>query len=109
MQSLPRSSPEQQTVRQQTPTTNRDQTDNTGSPIAAQVLQAKIDGLEATLKLKDEIVRMKDEQLRESAEREAFYREELKTMRFLAAPLQKAEEMEQEKLKKKRKWFWPFR
>lgn len=103
------SSQEQQSARQQLPTTNIKQADNTGSPVSAQVLQARIEGLEATLKLKDEIVRMKDEQLRENAEREIFYKEELRTMRLLAAPMQKAAEVELEKLKKNRKWFWPFR
>lgn len=99
---------QQQTLRQQEPTIHNKQTDNTDG-VDAKILQAKIEGLEAALKMKDQIVRIQEQQLSETVEREKFLREELRTMRYLAAPALKKTEEEKEKLSKKRRWFWPFR
>lgn len=55
--------------------------------------------MEAILKSKDEVLQIKDEQLRLAQAREVFYQEELRSVRLLMAPPSR----EQEK-----KWFWLF-
>jgi hypothetical protein len=97
---LPSKTPSQQTDRQHYQTSHTTPSDNAGDNVAAQVLQARIDGLQETLKAKDEIVRIKDEQLQESKERESFYREELRAVRMLAAPQSETENLEPPKRRK---------
>lgn len=86
--------------RQHSQTDQTTPTDNVSNTVAAQVLQAKIDGLQEALKAKDEIVRLKDEQLQESKLREAFYQDELRTVRMLAAPLLETEKLAAPKRRK---------
>ena len=62
------------------------------------MLQARLEGLQAALAAKDEILRLKDEQLRQAEQREVFYQDELKAVRLLAAPEEK----------KRRKWLGIF-
>lgn len=60
------------------------------------MLQVKLEAMETILKSKDEVMRIKDEQLRQAQAREEFYQEEIRTIRLLVAP------------EKKKKRFWLF-
>jgi hypothetical protein len=73
------------------------------------VLQARIEGLQDALKARDEIVRIKDEQLQESKDREVFYQKELQIIRLLAAPLQEAAaQAKQAEQTKRKRWLGIF-
>jgi hypothetical protein len=50
-------------------------------------LQAGIAGLQSSLRFKDDILRMKDEQLDQWAVRDKFNQDELRSVQLLAAPL----------------------
>lgn len=63
--------------------------DNKTDTAESKVLQAKLEALEAVLKVKEEVLQIKDDQLRQAEARELFYQEELRTVRMLAAPLQR--------------------
>ncbi len=80
------------------------------------MLQARLEGLEALLQAKDDMLRMKDEQLQEWKGREEFYQAEIHTARFvgalqalqLLAPASnqsKATVIDMSEKKKKKKWF----
>jgi hypothetical protein len=79
----------------QTPTDNQSDTD-------AQILKIKLEALQGMLHAKNELLRVKDEQLVQAQERELFYQDELKAVRLLAAPMVKADSA----TPKKRRWFF---
>jgi hypothetical protein len=89
-----------QTRKQQNQTIDTTPSDNTNNQLDTQVLKARIEGLEAALKAKEEIVRIKDEQLRQNEIREVFYQDELRAVRLLAAPRQIPEDQTTPKRKK---------
>lgn len=60
--------------------------DNTPNNEATQILQVKLEALRGMLHAKEEILRVKNEQLEQAQAREQFYQEELRAVRLLAAP-----------------------
>ncbi|MFI4940143.1 MAG: hypothetical protein ACHP7O_07365 [Burkholderiales bacterium] len=72
---------ESDNAKQQHQTPSATQSDND----SAQVLQVKLDALKGMLHVKEEMLRMKDEQLQQAESREQFYQDELRAVRLLAA------------------------
>ena len=72
--------------KQQNQTLHATNPDNNTASETAQVLQVKLEALNDMLRVKEEMLRMKDEQLNLAEAREQFYQDELRAVRFLAAP-----------------------
>lgn len=88
------------------PTFDTTSSDNTPDREATQVLQVKLEALRGILHAKEEMLRVKNEQLEQAQEREQFYQEELRAVRLLAAPQVSAQKEAQPK--QKRRFFSIF-
>lgn len=94
--------------KQQRQTPHATTSDNNADTEATQVLQVKLEALQGMLLVKNEMLRMKDEQLHQAEAREQFYQDELRAVRLLAAPQIDAGKKEAltNAAPKRKKWFF---